>query len=212
MKSLLKFILSVIMIIAVLAVIGRLFFFDIGKTANYSMVPNIIPGDIFLFRKAGAAGLLGKGDVAVCQNPEDPDSLVVGRIIGVPGDTFNLADNHFHFGKRMVQHQYDSPLIYFDSSTEEQMKYVVRQAEEKLSGTLYTIAFMDTSKGRNFPRTVVPEHYFFIIGDNRNNAYDSRDFGMVPIESCLGEAIFLLWASETNGDLKQSQRSFTWIH
>ncbi|MBN2716890.1 MAG: signal peptidase I [Deltaproteobacteria bacterium] len=212
MKSLLKFVVGVIIFVAIFAIIGRLFFFDIGKTANYSMVPNIIPGDIFLFRKAGATGLLGKGDVAVCHNPDDVSSLVVGRIVGVPGDTFRLVDNHFHFGHRMIQHDYTNPVIYFDTSTEEQIKYVIRKATEKLGGTVYEIGFMDTSRGRNFEETVVPDHHFFLVGDNRNMAYDSRNFGFVPIDSCLGEAVFLLWASETNGDLKQSERSISWIH
>ncbi|MBN2530318.1 MAG: signal peptidase I [Deltaproteobacteria bacterium] len=209
MKSLAKFIITVIVIIAIFAIIGRLFFFDIGKTANYTMVPNVIPGDIFIFR---TIGLLGKGDIAVCRNPDDPSTLVIGRIVGVPGDSFKLANNHFHFGKRIVQHQYTNPAIYFDKSTEEHIKYVVRVAEEKLGGVLYSVAFMDTSRGRDYQQTVIPEHYFFLMGDNRNMAYDSRNYGLVPIDSCLGEAVFLLWAAETNGDLKQSARTFSWIH
>lgn len=212
MKALIKFITTVILVIAVLAIIGRIFFFDIGRTANYSMVPNIIPGDIFLFRKAGTTGLLGKGDIAVCRNPKDPSTLVVGRILGIPGDSFKIDNNHFVFGRRTIHHQYTIPVIYFDTTTEEHVKYVVRRAEEKAGGTVYSVAFMDTSRGRNFQETVVPEHFFFIVGDNRNMAYDSRNFGFVPIDSCLGEPIFLLWASETNGDLKQSKRSFSWIH
>ncbi|MBN2344578.1 MAG: signal peptidase I [Deltaproteobacteria bacterium] len=208
MKTLVKLVISVLVIIAVIAIVGRLFFFDIGKTENYSMIPNIIPGDIFLFR---TVGLLGKGDIAVCRNPEDPSTLVVGRIIGVPGEKITLKGNHFLYDQRMVHHNYTEPLIYFDTSTEEHMKYVVRAAEEKTGGVLYTVAFMDTSRGRNFHETIVPEHKFFLVGDNRNMAYDSRNFGFVPIDSCLGEAFFILWAAETNGDLKQSERSFSWI-
>lgn len=208
MRLLIKLALFVIVFTAIVAIVGRLFFFDIGKTANYSMIPNIIPGDIFLFR---TIGLLGKGDIAVCHNPDDASTLVVGRILGVPGDKFKLTDNHFMYGRRMVQHNYSTPVIYFDTSTEEQMKYVVRIAEEKVGGVLYSVAFMDTSRGKNFSEVIVPENHFFIVGDNRNMAYDSRNFGFVPIESCLGEAMFILWASETNGDLKQSKRSFSWI-
>lgn len=208
MKSLIKFALSATLIVAIITIVGRLFLFDIGKTANYSMAPNIIPGDIFLFR---TIGLLGKGDIAVCQHPEDPSSLVIGRILGVPGDKLKLKNNHFSYGRSTVHHNYTSPLIYFDTSTEEHMKYVVRIAEEKVGGVLYSVAFMDTSRGQHFQETIVPEHQFFIVGDNRNMAHDSRNFGFVPIASCLGEAVFLLWASETNGDLKQSERSFSWI-
>jgi signal peptidase I len=212
MKSLIKFGIGTILFISLLVIIGRLLVFDIGKAANYSMIPNLIAGDIFLFRKAGRTGLLGKGDVAVCKSPEDPSKLIVGRVIGIPGDSFSLKGNHLRFGKRTLQHQYINPIIYFDRSTDEQMKYVVRIAEEKLGGVLYSVAFMDTHWGRDYQETVVPEHHFFLIGDNRNMAHDSRIFGFVPINTCIGEAVFLLWAAETNGDLKQSERTFSWIH
>lgn len=208
MKQLLKFVGIVIVIVAIVAVIGRLFFFDIGKTENYSMVPEIIPGDIFLFR---TVGLLGAGDVAVCKNPEDESSLVVGRIIGLPGDNVYLKGNHLHLNGRMVHHNYIEPMMYFDTTTEEEMKYIVRRAEEKLGGSLFTIALMDTTRGKDFREVVVPQDSFFLLGDNRNMAYDSRNFGMVPISNCIGEAMFILWAAETNGDLKQSARSVSWV-
>ncbi len=208
MKQLLKFIGIVLVILAILAVIGRLFFFDIGRTDNYSMVPTIVPGDIFLFR---TVGLLGTGDVAVCHNPEDPAVLVVGRIIGVPGDNIFIRDNHINLNGRVIHHNYVEPVMYFDTTTEEQMKYVVRQAEEKVGGTLFTVAFMDTTRGKNFDEVVVPQDSFFLLGDNRNMAYDSRNYGMVPISSCIGEAMFLLWGAESNGDLLQSSRSISWI-
>ena len=208
MKSLLKFVGVVTVLVAIFAVLGRIFLFDIGKTENYSMIPNIIPGDIFIFR---TVGLLGTGDVAVCRNPEDPSSLVVGRIIGVPGDTVSIRNNHITKNGHVVHHNFTEPIMYFDTTTEEVMKYVVRTADEKVGGVLLKAAFMDTSRGANFREVTVPQESFFLLGDNRNMAYDSRNFGMVPITDCLGEAVFILWAAETNGDLTQSARSFSWI-
>lgn len=208
MKQISKLILFIIIIAAVITIIGRIFFFDFGRTANYSMAPTIIPGDIFIFR---TVGLLGRGDIAVCSNPDDPSSLVIGRIIGVPGDGIEISNNHIVSNGRMIHHSYVEPVLYFDNTTEESMKYVVRVAEEKIGGNLYEVAFMDSTNGKNFRKTVIPDGHFFIVGDNRNMAHDSRNFGTVPIESCLGEVMFILWASENNGDLKQSKRSFSWI-
>ncbi len=209
MKSLLKFIGFLIILIAILSILGRIFLFNIGKTANFSMIPAIMPNDIFIFR---TVGLLGAGDIAVCKNPEDPATLVIGRIIGVPGDNISITNNSISLNNRVIQHEFNSPIMYFDTTTEEQMKYVVRIAEEKVGGNLYNIALMDTTRGKSYRKTVVPDNSFFLLGDNRNMAYDSRNFGFVPIENCIGEALFLLWAAPSNGDLIQSARSFSWIH
>ncbi|WP_299948635.1 signal peptidase I [uncultured Microbulbifer sp.] len=40
-----------------------------------------------------------------------------------------------------------------------------------------------------FPETIVPEGYLFILGDNRCNSLDSRSFGFVPDSSIVGKVI-----------------------
>ena len=47
--------------------------------------------------------------------------------------------------------------------------------------------------GRDYPATVIPEGHVFILGDNRANSRDSREFGPVPVETIEGRAIFIYW-------------------
>jgi signal peptidase I len=44
-----------------------------------------------------------------------------------------------------------------------------------------------------FPLTEIPEGEYFVLGDNRNNANDSVDWGTVPRENIVGKVWLRYW-------------------
>ena len=45
----------------------------------------------------------------------------------------------------------------------------------------------------SYPRTIVPPHQYFVLGDHRNSSNDSRIWGFVPRDLIYGKAVFRYW-------------------
>lgn len=55
----------------------------------------------------------------------------------------------------------------------------------------------------NFGPVTVPDDHYLVLGDNRNNSYDSHSWGFVPQEKIIGRAAIRFWPLNRMGTLKE---------
>lgn len=127
-----------------------------------------------------------RGQIVVFYSPHDGQRLVK-RVVGLPGDTIEMRHNTLILNGEPVVYRPLAEELLRDVSRADRAVQVY--AGEQLPGRTHAVAAIpQMSARRDFDRIVVPEGHYFMMGDNRDNSFDSRYFGMVERERILGEA------------------------
>ncbi|MCU0304288.1 MAG: signal peptidase I [Thermoanaerobaculales bacterium] len=127
-----------------------------------------------------------RGDIVVLSSPAD-DRRLVKRVIGLPGDTIAMVDNRLVVNGRPVA---TAPLDGELAAVVEPQGCDRVVAAERLGG--HDHAMMITPGAptlRSFGPIALPEGAYFIMGDNRDESYDSRHFGLVGRDRIIGRAL-----------------------
>lgn len=156
-----------------------------------------------------------RGDMAVFKSTENENIDLIKRVIGLPGDAIVYRNKQL-FIKPFCEEgqtekdtltcgQYNKiPLAILNKDKFFQQGTPLVELKETL-GTLEHNVLINPiipefkSDYYQQPQTridewVVPQGHYFMMGDNRDNSYDSRGWGFAPKESLVGKAVFI-WMS-----------------
>lgn len=165
---------EIAIITIVTVIIIRSFLVQPFIVSGGSMDPNFTSGDYLLVDELSyRLRAPGRGEIAVFRYPNDESTFFIKRIIGLPGETVTISD-----GKVKIVNSEHSEGFFLD--------------ERYLPQGLQTLP---RGNGK-VEFTVLPGDYF-VLGDNRMQSYDSRDWGLVKRTEIVGLARVRLWPINT---------------
>jgi len=110
-----------------------------------------------------------RGDIIVFKYPVDPHKDFIKRVVGIPGDEIEIRNKKLYVNQKQVNHDYG---VYTDSRI---LSASVRPRD-------------------NFGPVTVPKQSLFVMGDNRDESFDSRFWGFVDYKALNGKAFIIYWS------------------
>lgn len=190
-KSTLREYTEAIIIAILLALFIRAFVVQAFKIPSGSMKTTLLIGDHILVNKF----IFGikipfsnkeivhfnnpkRQDIVVFRYPVDPSKDFIKRVIGLPTDTVTIKDKRVFVNDKLLEEPY---AIHSDDK----------------------ILPAGVSPRDNMGPVVVPPDKLFVMGDNRDESYDSRFWKFVDISELKGKAFIIYWSWNQEG-------TFTW--
>lgn len=176
----------------------RSFLVEPFQIPSGSMIPTLEVGDFILVNKFAYGvrapvlnteiipiGKPQRGDVMVFFPPHQPEIYYIKRVIGVPGDHISYNNHVLTLNGKVIEEKLVAELPAGAP--------VLRMVTENIDGKEFTAyKHIQPSRLSMHGSWVVPEGHYFMMGDNRDNSLDSREWGFVSEDKIVGKA-FAVW-------------------
>jgi signal peptidase I len=127
-----------------------------------------------------------RGDVAVLYSPYDGKRLVK-RVIGVPGDMIEMRNSKLYVNGKLADYEPLDPQIVQEIPEDTRPEYTF--FSEHFGQVTHPVMITPLRSAiRDFVPLSVPAGNYFVMGDNRDDSFDSRMFGFVSRNRVVGRA------------------------
>ncbi len=208
--------LGVAIVLVLLALGTRAFLLEPYSALSTSMQPTLKKGTRILVAKWGyghyttfgigskghrLSAPLAAGDMLVFDFPRDPSTTYIKRLIGLPGDTVEYNAKQLTVNGKVWPRskQADLPAgekltdsLHFSESNG-RIKYATLANDDRPNhepGVVSDFAYKQNCQyDSDGFRCTVPQGHYFVLGDNRDNSFDSRYWGFVPANHIIGKVV-----------------------
>lgn len=177
------------------------YLFIINQISGTSMMPTIENSEsVFV----SYLDRVDRFEVVIAKiTPEDnigilSEQYYIKRVIGMPGDrvTWNWSNNTLKINGKIINESY-FPTNYLNSARDKEKAGLSKEQINRISETesfdgkfTYKRYNKDTKEYEIITTTIIPDGYYFVMGDNRNQggSKDSRVIGLIPSKNIIGVA------------------------
>jgi len=183
----------------VIAVFVITFIVQAFQIPSPSMESTLLVGDYLLVNKlcygSGSVGdyfmpyrKVRRGDIVVFHYPVNPAQHFVKRVIGVPGDRVRLVNKQVFVNGTPLKESY----AQFTRPMNDQFRDNFPRLDVAPGETPEW--WLTLRKLVEDGQLIVPQEHYFVMGDNRDDSYDSRYWGFVPRANIIGRPLLIYWS------------------
>jgi signal peptidase I len=196
----------------VIAVFVITFIVQAFQIPSPSMENTLLVGDYLLVNKlcygGGSPGdfllpyrRVQRGDVVVFHYPVNPAQHFVKRVIGVPGDRVRMQNKQVYVNGVALREPYARFFRPMNDTFRDNFPRLDVSAGETPEWWVQLRKLVDDGE------LIVPQGNYFVMGDNRDDSYDSRYWGFVPQENIIGRPLLIYWSVREPGEGELSPTS-----
>jgi signal peptidase I len=139
------------------------------RIPSESMSPTLLPGDFVFVDRRPEVRAPRRNALVVFRPYERPGAVYIDRVVAMGGERVEIVDKRLQVDGRPLDEPYAK---WIDAA----------------------VLPASISPRDNLAPLVVPPDHAFLLGDNRDNANDSRFRGPVGRDEMLGPAVFIYWS------------------